>query len=108
MIHLHKLTVKEIKIAAKKAKNKRLGKGECALCGKWAELENHEAIRGKNRKLSIYFGLNVQIGPECHRRLTENPQLDEPIKAEMQKKFMRENPEYDFEELFGINYLKRD
>lgn len=46
-------------------------KGECYLCGKIGQTEEHHCFGGPNRKFSEKYGLKVYLCISCHR---EGPQ----------------------------------
>lgn len=75
--------------------------GYCILCGTVAS-DIHETHRGRNRQLSIKYGMMVHICRRCHDIVTRNPKcvLDEELK-EIGRKYFEENyPELDFIEVF--------
>ena len=81
----------------------------CEVCGKpYAAL--HEIFGGKNRQLSIKYGLQVRLCYEHHNRPGgmnphHNKAINDRLKREGQMKFEETHSREDFLRLFGRNYL---
>lgn len=82
-------------------------RGQCSICGKWAELDCHHVFGGPNRKNSERYGLKVHICRECHKLIHfgKGRELMDRLRKEYQLKFEREHPDLDFMEIFHVNYL---
>ena len=95
----------------KKAKNNPRPTAEdyCVVCGKpYAAL--HEIFGGKNRQLSIKYGLQIRLCGEHHNRPGgmnphHNKAINDRLKREGQRKFEETHSREDFLRLFGRNYL---
>lgn len=74
----------------------------CLGCGKPWGLDAHEPYGGRNRQLSIKYGMVVSLCRTCHTNVHEgrNPKLDEKSKKLVREHFEKENPELDFKEVF--------
>lgn len=97
----------------KKAKNNPRPTAEdyCVVCGKpYAAL--HEIFGGKNRQLSIKYGLQVRLCEEHHNRPGgmnphHNKAVNDKLKREGQMKFESlYGSREDFIRIFGKNYLE--
>ena len=97
----------------KKAKNNPLPTAEdyCEVCGKpYAAL--HEIFGGKNRQLSIKYGLQVRLCYEHHNKPGgmnphHNKAINDRLKREGQRKFESlYGSREDFIRIFGKNYLE--
>lgn len=69
----------------------------------------HEVFFGRNRRLSIKYGLVVFLPPELHnmsdRGVHFNPEFDKRLKKMGQIAFEKSYPDKSFREIFGKNYL---
>lgn len=69
----------------------------------------HEVFFGRNRQLSIKYGLVVFLPPELHNMsdmgVHFNPEFDKTLKKMGQIAFEKVYPDKDFREIFGKNYL---
>lgn len=88
----------------------------CYLCIKLyfdnsfkAGLQEHHVFDGPNRKLSEHFGLKVYLclnhhtfGKEAVHNNIKNMRI---IQEDGQRAFEQKNPDLNFRELFGRNYL---
>lgn len=93
----------------------------CYLCmalhGDYSEqtvLEEHHAVYGHGtRKLSTKYGLLVYLCPAHHQNSPEavhhnfknGTKYGDMIKKDAQRAFIRNYPQHDFLEIFGMNYL---
>ena len=76
--------------------------GYCACgCGRLAT-DPHEPYGGRNRHLSIKFGMVVAVARECHREVHDNPKCEKDLKLKkfVRKYFEEHNPTMDFIEIF--------
>ncbi len=73
----------------------------CIICGAPAH-DPHETHRGRNRQLSIKYGMVVAICRTCHRYVHDNPTCEADLKIkEIGKKHFEEHyPHLDFIEVF--------
>ena len=78
----------------------------CRYCGK-PYAQTHECFGGKNRQLSIRYGLQVKLCNSCHRDITENKRLDRvrEIKQYGQRLFEQSYGREEFIRIFKRNYL---
>lgn len=90
-------------------------RGECALCGRWAELERHHMIGGTaNRRLSEQYGLVIYLCAECHRTGKHAAHRDKGTQILLhrmaQRTWMEEQNATveDFIHVFGKNFLEGD
>lgn len=82
-------------------------RGQCQVCGKWADLDCHHVFGGANRPKSERYGLKVYICRDCHNLIHfgRGRKLTDRLRREFQLKFEREHPGLDFAKLFHVNYL---
>ena len=73
----------------------------CYLCGSTAQ-NIHEIFYGRNRQLSIKYGLMVALCFNCHRYIHDNPKSPQDLKLrELGYGYFEEHyPELDFIEIF--------
>lgn len=84
-----------------------LTRGECWVCKTQQNLQKHEIFGGRNRQLSMRYGMVVNLCQKHHTDNTgvhHNSELNEELKRWGQKKF-NEIHEEDFVKIFGKNYL---
>lgn len=79
---------------------------ECMLCGSTYELTWNEIFRGKNRQLSMKYGLCQRLCLECHKKYQDDPIFNEIWHKKGQAAFSKSYPELNFLQIFGRNYLK--
>lgn len=76
----------------------------CYICGHKKE-DLHELVGGKNRQVSMKYGLVIPLCRKCHN-LIEN---DETLKKKWHKVAQKEFKDYykseNFVQIFGKNYL---
>lgn len=83
----------------------------CFFCGTTQNLELHHICHGTaNRKLADKYGLTVWL---CHDHHTGTMQsvhhdadMDKFFKVLGQREFEKRNPELNFRNIFGKNYLE--
>jgi hypothetical protein len=76
--------------------------GYCACgCGLYAN-DPHEPYGGRNRQLSIKYGMVVAINRECHKEVHKDAKCEKALKLKkICKDWFEENyPELDFIEIF--------
>lgn len=79
---------------------------KCMLCGSTYQLTWNEVFRGKNRKLSMQYGLCQRLCLECHRKYQDDVLFNEIWHKKGQLAFNTNYPDLDFIKIFGRNYLK--
>lgn len=115
------LKYKEIK-AIKKKRNKlaKLEKNRfsiitkdlehCYLCIKQGIMDIpkddfHELCEGKNRQVSMKYGLVIPICRKCHEKVTNDKTLQDKLHKVAQKEFKKHYKTENFIQVFGENYL---
>lgn len=76
----------------------------CYLCGNKKQ-ELHELIEGKNRQVSMKYGLVIPICRKCHNLVTNDRTLQEKLHKVAQKEFEKHYKTENFVQIFGKNYL---
>lgn len=79
---------------------------KCMLCGSTYQLTWNEIFRGKNRQLSMKYGLCQRLCLSCHRKYQDDVLFNEIWHKKGQLAFITNYPDLDFVEIFGRNYLK--
>lgn len=81
---------------------KTLNDGYCFHCGSIYQLSPHEPYCGRNRQLSIKYGMVITLCFKCHRNDHDNPRNHNDIKArEYVRNYFEETyPNLDFIEVF--------
>lgn len=77
---------------------------KCYLC-KAKKEELHEIYEGKNRQISMKYGLVIPICRKCHISVTNNKTLQEKLHKVGQKVFKKQYKTENFVQIFGKNYL---
>ena len=79
----------------------------CYICGRRADHTHHVFEGIGRRKLSDIYGLTVRLCAECHTNVHHRPRDYLWLKAEYQKKAMKENgwTTEEFIKKFGRNYI---
>ncbi len=75
----------------------------CYLCGisnKVTKLDKHEAFEGRNRRLSMKYGLIYYLCRRCHLEATINIKTEEDLQNLAKAHFIKEYPDKDFDEIF--------
>ena len=104
-------------------------KGECYLCGRYCQTQEHHIFGGPNRSVSEKYGLKVQLCLDCHlgkdgvhggtdkainlkkglhkcgQLVFESYYADKKYKTKEPEWFYDGSPREKFMELFGRNYL---
>ena len=76
----------------------------CYIC-KFKKQDLHELIGGRNRKLSMKYGLVIPVCRKCHRIIENNETLKEKWHKVAQKEFKKHYKTENFVQIFGKNYL---
>lgn len=77
---------------------------KCYLC-KAKKEDLHEIYEGKNRQLSMKYGLIIPLCRKCHISVTNNKTLQEKLHKVGQKVFKKYYKTENFVKIFGKNYL---
>lgn len=82
----------------------------CYLCTKQGikdipQNDFHELIEGKNRQVSMKYGLVIPICRKCHYFVTNDKTLQDKLHKVAQKEFKKHYKLEDFVQIFGKNYL---
>lgn len=77
---------------------------KCYLC-KAKKEDLHEIYEGKNRQLSMKYGLVIPLCRKCHISITNNKTLQEKLHKVGQKVFKKYYKTENFVKIFGKNYL---
>lgn len=76
----------------------------CIICR--AKRDNlHEVFFGRNRQLSMKYGLVIPLCIECHQEMHKNKQWQDDYKRKGQTLFVKAYPDLDFLSIFHRNYL---
>lgn len=113
----HKKTESTVKSGQIKKKSNKLAKLEknrfsiitkdlehCYLC-KNKKDDLHEMIEGKNRQVSMKYGLVIPICRKCHEIVTNDKTLQDKLHKVAQKEFKKHYKTENFMQIFGRNYL---
>lgn len=65
----------------------------------------HELIEGKNRQVSMKYGLVIPICRKCHEIVTNDKTLQDKLHKVAQKEFKKRYKSENFVQIFGKNYL---
>ena len=78
----------------------------CERCGRQGT-DTHEIFNASNRKHSIKYGMQMNLCRDCHIYWHQfMPSIEKNIiKAQYQQKFIDENPDLNFYDIFKKNYL---
>ena len=77
----------------------------CYICKKAKKEDLHEIFEGKNRQVSMKYGLVIPICRKCHNLITNDKTLQEKCHKVGQKVFKKHYKNENFEKVFGRNYL---
>ena len=82
----------------------------CYLCAKQGiknipKNDLHEMCEGKNRQVSMKYGLVIPICRKCHEIVTNNKSLQDKLHKVAQKEFKKHYKAENFVQIFGKNYL---
>lgn len=77
---------------------------KCYFCQNQKE-DLHEVIEGKNRQVSMKYGLVIPICRKCHEKVTNDKTLQEKLHKVGQKAFEKHYKTENFIQVFGKNYL---
>lgn len=76
----------------------------CYICKSKKE-DLHELIGGRNRKLSMKYGLVIPVCRKCHRIIENDETLKEKWHKVAQKEFKKHYKTENFVQVFGKSYL---
>lgn len=75
-------------------------KNKCFLCHRQLKLDKHEALGGRNRQLSMKYGLVYYLCRKCHSEVKINIEKNDYLKGYAEKIFEKEYPKLNFKEIF--------
>ena len=114
---LQKAQQKKQKSAEIKKKSKKLAKLEnsrfsiitnnlnkCYIC-KQPKWDLHEIFAGRNRQVSMKYGLVIPVCRKCHEMIPKNKTLMQFLHKVGQKAFEKEYKSENFIQVFGKSYL---
>lgn len=76
----------------------------CYICGSKKE-ELHEVFEGKNRQISMKYGLVIPVCRKCHKKIPKDKTLRQNLHQVGQKAFKNKYKSESFIKIFGKNYL---
>ena len=65
----------------------------------------HELLEGKNRQVSMKYGLVIPICRKCHNLVTNDKTLQDKLHKVAQKEFNKHYKAKNFIQIFGQSYL---
>lgn len=65
----------------------------------------HELLEGKNRQVSMKYGLVIPICRKCHNLVTNDKTLQDKLHKVAQKEFQKHYKTENFIQIFGQSYL---
>lgn len=77
---------------------------KCYICGAKKE-ELHEVFAGKNRQMSMRYGLVIPVCRKCHKMIPKDKTLNEKLHKVGQKAFEKKYKTENFVKIFEKNYL---
>lgn len=76
----------------------------CYICNAKKE-DLHELLGGKNRKISMQYGLVIPVCRKCHGTIENDETLKKKWHEVAQKEFKKYYKSENFVQIFGKNYL---
>lgn len=76
----------------------------CYIC-KHKKEDLHELVGGKNRQVSMQYGLVIPLCRKCHKEIEEDETLKKKWHEVAQKEFKNYYKSDNFVQIFGKNYL---
>lgn len=76
----------------------------CIICGNKKD-NLHEVFFGRNRQLSMKYGLVIPLCTKCHLEMHKNSKLQHVWYRKGQVIFNKTYPDLKFEDIFRKNYL---
>ncbi len=77
---------------------------KCYICSSKKE-DLHEVFEGKNRQISMKYGLVIPVCRKCHKLIPKDKTLREKLHQVGQKAFEKHYKTENFIKVFGKNYL---
>ena len=77
----------------------------CYICEQAKKEDYHEIFEGKNRQISMKYGLVIPICRKCHKKVTNDVTLQEKLHKVGQEVFKNYYKSENFMQIFGKNYL---
>lgn len=106
-----------VKLSLIKKKSKKLAKLEknrfsiitndlehCYIC-KQAKWDLHEIFGGRNRQVSMKYGLVIPVCRKCHEMIPKSKSLTQNLHEVGQKAFEKRCKTENFVQIFGKNYI---
>ncbi len=78
---------------------------KCYICKQNKKEDWHEVFEGKNRQVSMKYGLVIPICRKCHEIITNDKTLQDKYHKVGQKVFEKHYKSENFLKVFGQNYL---
>lgn len=78
----------------------------CMFCSR-PYAQTHECFGGKNRQLSIRYGLQVKLCDTCHREITDEKRAGRVLKIKQigQRKFEEQYGHEEYMRVIGRDYI---
>ena len=76
----------------------------CYICGKKKD-DLHEIFGGRNRKLSMIYGIVIPLCRKCHEKMENDESLKKKWHEVAQKTFEKHYKTKNFMQIFGKNFL---
>ena len=77
---------------------------KCYIC-KQPKWDLHEIFAGRNRQVSMKYGLVIPVCRKCHEMIPKSKTLTKKLHEVGQKAFEKEYKSENFIQVFGKNYL---
>lgn len=78
---------------------------KCYICKKAKKEDLHEIFRGRNRQISMKYGLVIPVCRKCHDTIPKSKTLTKKLHEVGQKAFEKEYKSENFIQIFGKSYL---
>lgn len=78
---------------------------KCYICKKKKKQDLHEIFGGRNRQVSMKFGLVIPVCRKCHDEIERNKELNDDLHKEGQKAFKKHYKGINFIDVFKKSYL---
>ena len=77
----------------------------CMICRKCGVTQIHHVFGGAYRKKSEKMDLVIEVCPNCHREIHDNPKKFEWIKKKLQKQWEEQHSHDEWMNIFKRNWL---
>ncbi len=78
---------------------------KCYICKKAKKEDLHEVFGGRNRQISMKYGLVIPVCRKCHDTIPKSKTLTQKLHEVGQKAFEKEYKSENFIKVFGKSYL---